>query len=107
MIRIEFNHLPGGAITGVTVNGHAGGEYGQDIVCAAVSALVQTVYLSLTELRHRTVRWEARAGHALLMLPEASWNDEQDQLLMNTLWVGLESIRSGEPKKVHIAVKEV
>ena len=39
MIRIEFNHLPGGAITGVTVNGHAGGEYGQDIVCAAVSAL--------------------------------------------------------------------
>ena len=40
MIRAHFTHTPDGAYTGFSVTGHAGsGEYGKDIVCAAVSAL--------------------------------------------------------------------
>ncbi len=43
MVRVFFTLDPEGCLTRVKVSGHAGyGSRGQDIVCAAVTALVRT-----------------------------------------------------------------
>ena len=46
MIKISVMRQDDEKIIGLSVEGHAGaGAYGQDIVCAAVSALAQSVIL--------------------------------------------------------------
>ena len=51
MIRLTMHRQAEGSYTGFTCEGHAGfGEYGQDIVCAGVSALVITTVRSIEAL---------------------------------------------------------
>lgn len=48
MVRVTCWKEPDGRTTRLHVAGHAGaGDYGQDLVCAAVSALVETLALGL------------------------------------------------------------
>ena len=52
MIHVEvYRH--GDEIQGFSVSGHAGyAEYGQDIVCSAVSALTESTANGITEIAH-------------------------------------------------------
>lgn len=43
MIQAEFLMAEGGAAAGFHITGHAGGEAGTDIVCAAVSSAAYLV----------------------------------------------------------------
>lgn len=71
MIRAEVRWR-GGEIRSLRVSGHAdAGPYGHDLVCAAVSAVVQTAILGLREIdpdagpgeiRDGDVRWQGSAG---------------------------------------------
>src|SRR5690554_5467180 len=48
---------------GFVVEGHAGsGEYGKDIVCAAVSAVAQAALLGIMDLSEDEVSYEKRPG---------------------------------------------
>lgn len=101
MIRAEvFRDRKTGRVTGYRVSGHAGtGEYGQDIVCAGISALVFSITNGLTEvlkLRCR-VRQADDGGLIEVHLPEGLPADARSgaDALMETLVLGLKSI-SGE-----------
>ena len=96
MIEVNFfSHK--GAWRGFTAGGHAGyAEAGQDIVCAAVSALVQSAIGGITEV----VGAEAKAvidpeGKAELRLTETDEGKcEKARLLIEVLYRSLLSIEA-------------
>ena len=52
----------------ISIEGHAGfAPSGQDIVCAAVSTLFQTLVWSIEELAGDKIKYEFTSGHGLNM----------------------------------------
>lgn len=96
MIRIDifYEDL---LIKGFTVCGHAGyDQRGDDIVCAAVSALTQTAILGLNEYLAGKLKWEID-GDGMLecwladdLVPE---EQEKAQVILHTMELGLCNIR--------------
>lgn len=82
-------------ITGFEVSGHSGyADYGNDIVCAAISSLTQTTVLGLRNVVQVDVTVEIKDGYLECRLPKKLsaelWRDSQ--LVMNILYVGLKGI---------------
>ncbi|NLZ38272.1 MAG: ribosomal-processing cysteine protease Prp [Firmicutes bacterium] len=97
LIRIKRK---GGQITAVTVSGHAGmAPKGEDIVCAAVSALVQTFYFSLQRLLHLHVTPDIRDGYFFLSLPTDLPAEiaAKITLLAENMLIGLDEINKSYP----------
>ncbi|WP_258360315.1 ribosomal-processing cysteine protease Prp [Moorella sulfitireducens] len=95
MIRIVFWQEEGGALAGFTISGHAGYRpKGEDIVCAAVSALAQTAVLSLKE--HLAEEPEVRIEEGFLecRLPPSlkSSGKERARVILETIATGLKAI---------------
>lgn len=92
MIRVAEN------AAGVTVTGHAGhGPPGQDIVCAAVSALVQTLALSLDRLAPEETVCSMEPGSATIRYTSLS---EKGRLLVCSFFVGIEAVATAYPNNV-------
>ena len=99
-----------GTPVGFTVSGHANmGEYGEDLVCAAVSAIVQTAILGITEVCHVQAGVSIEEGETVCILSkDASKNEIQRAgIVMNTMIAGLRSIRQSYPKTLKFRNKEV
>lgn len=80
------------------MSGHSGyAEAGKDIVCAAVSAIVQTAVLGLTDVVGLEVEYEQRPGKARCNLSEALSQDlrEKANVILETMLCGLKSIEEG------------
>lgn len=102
MIRAEVRRS-GGEIRYLRVRGHAGsGPYGHDLVCAAVSAVVQTAIMGLREIdpgagpgeiAEGDVRWQGSAG-------------PQGQAILLACIVGLRDIARSHPKSLALTEKE-
>ncbi|MCL5980933.1 MAG: ribosomal-processing cysteine protease Prp [Firmicutes bacterium] len=89
-----------GSVRNVTVRGHAGfAPKGKDLVCAAVSALVQTYLFSLRRMLGIDVVAEIREGYLALTLPaELPPDTKKDaNLLAGSMLVGLEEINRSYP----------
>lgn len=101
----------GNTVCGLELSGHSGyDEHGRDIVCAALSTLIQTLEIGLTEVLEidgvsaRVVEDQAYMG--------VFWNQNGDQRtddLVNTIIAALKSIQKGYPsytKLVEVKVNE-
>ncbi|MCH3972100.1 MAG: ribosomal-processing cysteine protease Prp [Oscillospiraceae bacterium] len=85
---------------GFVISGHAGyAERGQDIVCAAVSALVQTFIASIEELTKDHITSDIRAGKAVICYRNLS---ESARLLLDSFFVGVRMIAEDYPANVRI-----
>ncbi|MFH0974594.1 MAG: ribosomal-processing cysteine protease Prp [Spirochaetota bacterium] len=90
----------------IKVTGHAGfGKTGTDIVCAAVSAVVQTSVISITKVAR--VRQKIRQKQGFLeSVINISRLDEADLnnliLIINTMLTGLEEILTEHPEALII-----
>ena len=85
---------------GVSIKGHAGyAPHGQDVVCAAVSALVQGFYLSVMELTHDKIKAEMKPGEAVIQYGDLS---KEATLLVSSLFVGLKMIADEFPDCVRV-----
>lgn len=99
MIRISVWRAANGAPKRLLMTGHANrGPYGEDIVCAAASALVETLVLALTQVAHQSCRGEVEEGHADLTFhfppsPEA-------RTVVDTILVGLKDLADTDHKAV-------
>lgn len=95
---IEVKHYPGC----ITIEGHAGYDVrGRDIVCAAVSALVQTFSASadvLTQYEFETVRGERGQIQAI----KYGHLSERAQVLLDALFIGLQMIADDFPENVRV-----
>ena len=79
---------------GIEIKGHAGyGEYGQDIICAAVSSLALNMANSVEEFTedHFEGSVSDDGGYFSFSFPDEI--SPESQLLMNSLILGLQNIQ--------------
>ena len=71
MLEVRFRRDSRQRLSSVFCAGHAEqGEYGQDVACAAVSALLQAAWVGLTDVAHVPVTGHRRPGDLLMRWPE-------------------------------------
>ena len=95
---------------GFSVSGHANmGEYGEDLVCAAVSAIVQTAILGITEVCRISAGVSIDDGQTHCILPKDATQDEIEHaaIVFDTMFAGLKSIQASYPKTLKFRNKEV
>ncbi len=111
MIRVIIKRDNLKHIVGYGIMGHAGfDEYGKDIVCAAVSILAQSTLTGLAEVAGIDVRYsiDESKGSLYCDLPSLNEDDrEKADLLLNTMYNGLKSIRDSYPGNLSIKEEEV
>lgn len=94
MIEVRFRP------TEIRVTGHAGaGPPGHDLVCAAVSTLVETLVSSLEELTYDKVKSDIQPGRAVVEYRNLS---PQGQWLVDSFFVGVKGVAEAHPDHVRI-----
>ena len=107
MTTVTLDLLPSGSISGFCSKGHAGlAPSGEDIVCAGISAILQTAYLGLKEVAGLFVGMEMdeNAGRMTLVL-ERELPDQQRHnadIIFNTMRLGLLSLKEAYPDYLNI-----
>lgn len=77
--------------TGITVDGHAGyAEIGNDIICAAVSALTQGLIHALEALTDDRIFYKITGGHVDIEYENLS---ESGQLLIDSFFIAVSDIQ--------------
>jgi len=90
MIQVNILRDRNEVVKGIDINGHAGyAEYGQDVICAAVSALVLNMANSVETFTDD--HFEGSVGSFSFSFPDKI--SSESQLLMKSLILGLENIR--------------
>lgn len=85
---------------GIEISGHAGyAEAGKDIVCAAVTALTQTLIRSLEDLARDEIEYEVSPGRADIHYRNLS---EEGRLLIDSFFIGVCLIADEFPEYVRI-----
>ena len=101
MIRVRIERDATGRIRGFEAKGHAGaGPKGNDIVCAAVSVLTDSVFLGLDRHLKRAMEWSANSGDISVRLKDAP--DEMTEAILATMVLGLTEIQKLYPDKLRI-----
>lgn len=84
----------------IIIEGHAGyAPHGQDIVCAAVSALTQVFIASVSKLTTDNINASTAAGKAVI---EYGTLTEGAQLLLRSFFLGVQMIAEEYPNNVKI-----
>ncbi len=85
----------------ITLKGHAGyAKPGEDIVCAGVSALVQTLIKSIEDLTADKIEYSISPGSVDITHGNLS---KQAQTLVSSFFVGIQMIADEYPANVQIA----
>ncbi|MPN12013.1 hypothetical protein SDC9_159323 [bioreactor metagenome] len=101
MITIDIFRNQAQAIDGFSVKGHADtAPHGQDIVCAAVSALTQTSILGIERYLGREIELDIKSGNLKLelLLPP----DSLTSAILETMLLGLTEIAKQHSRSVRI-----
>lgn len=108
MIRISVVRDRRGDIVGWSVSGHSGfAPRGEDIVCAGVSAIVQTTLLGLQNVLGLECAGRHRVGELTCSLPPLSVEERrQADLLLLTMLEGLTAIAEAYADYVTILDQE-
>ena len=96
MISIEVEREKSGAVRHLSVAGHAGqAPYGKDIVCAAASALSETLVMGLTRVIQSKIAY--RLDDGVLDLAVTEDRSEPAQAVMDTICLGFKDLADTEP----------
>ena len=86
--------------TGITITGHSGfAPPGQDIICAAVSTLVQTLICSIEKLTIDKIEYSLQSGNAEIRFGNLS---DAARLLVDSFFVGISGVAEGNDQYVQI-----
>ena len=87
-----------GKVTGVRSSGHSGlAKSGNDILCAAVSALIQTAYLAVSDVSGKT-DYPKRDGFFEFSVP----TDHDAQVIVRAMQLGLQDLSGGYPQNLKL-----
>ncbi len=98
------------SIIKVVCDGHTGySEKGEDIVCAALSSVVQTALLGLLAIAKVNVKYKVDEANGYLefSLP-SNLNQEQrknSDIILNTMLCGISDLREGYSDYINLEVK--
>jgi uncharacterized protein YsxB (DUF464 family) len=85
----------------VTVTGHARhAPPGQDIVCAAVSALTQTLAASMQALTDTKLHTDITTGHDARFFMSWSAPEDKASLLVDAFFIGISGVATAYPECV-------
>lgn len=101
MIKVQIHRNEQSSIIGYDIDGHA--EYadaGEDIVCAAVSAITQTALAGLIEFLKCNEAHEIKKGHLSVRLLQKP--NERTDAILKTMELGLWQIATQSPQYVKI-----
>ena len=94
-----------GNLYGFNVKGHSGSaEFGQDIVCAAVSSAVYMAANTVTEVCGLAADIREEDGHLALIIAK---NEEQAQTILQGLQLHLEGLAAQYPTFIKTEFTEV
>lgn len=99
-----------GIPVGFELAGHAGqGAYGEDIVCAGISAIAETALMGITDVLHLDAAWSQEEGalRCELSRDTAGEDLEKAAVVFNTMIAGLRSIQEAYPKSLKFSYREV
>lgn len=101
-----------GSIVSIVCDGHTGyGVEGEDIVCAALSSVVQTALLGLLTVAKVNVGYKVdeAQGYLEISLPDdLSWDERHDcDVILNTMLCGVSDLREGFSDFINLEVKDV
>lgn len=106
MLCIEVLEDQSGRIVAFYLNGHAGyAAYGEDIVCAGVSALTQTALLGLEHfLKEKSPDIQFASGNLNCKLPTCLNAQEREQadVILETMYLGLKAVEKNYGKHVQV-----
>ena len=101
----------GGVPISFEIEGHAGqADYGQDVVCAAVSVLGQTALVSLDEIAGiHNLDYTGEEGYLSCRLPLnlSKVQLETARILIESMVLGLRGVAEGAPDFVKLFTEEV
>lgn len=104
MIRIILLERAG-ELCGFISAGHAEyGEEGEDIVCAAVSALTETCVNALESVAHITPKIKSGGGFLAAALPKGE-ETRDAQVLLQGMRQGLKDIAAEYPSYIRLTVR--
>ena len=93
MLEVRFRRDSRDRLSSVFSSGHAGqGEPGEDIACAAVSALLQAAWAGLTDVAHVPVTGRRRSGDMLMQWPEETRDRDDVRAIVATAELAIEQI---------------
>lgn len=102
MIKIVIRQS-GDDITSLACTGHSGyANHGDDIVCSAVSTLVQNAILSLTEIAKIDFEYEIDEQRPYLSITLPLVHDHDAQVIMRSTVLGLRTLRKSYKKFINI-----
>lgn len=104
MIEVVVNRNETGLVTAFTVKGHAGyAEEGQDIICAAVSAICYTAvgYFDTKRFDGKAPCYEERDGFMKFQTPIINGQEERLQAkgVLDAMVIGLQQVQLSYGKK--------
>ncbi|MBV8198933.1 MAG: ribosomal-processing cysteine protease Prp [Candidatus Eremiobacteraeota bacterium] len=103
MLAVTFYRDARDRIAALAARGHADfAEQGQDIVCAAVSAILQAARVGLEEHAGIALRARQRAGSMTLRWPEAARDAESVRAIVATAALAIEAIARRFPDHVQL-----
>ena len=104
MTKVEAAHK-GDALCALTVSGHTGyAEAGEDLVCAAVSAIVQTAMLGIRAYAP-DASIKVDEEEAIISISLTDLDNVSAQAILQTALMGLEDIAAGMPQYVKVLHK--
>jgi len=108
MVKVDLSLDPEGKIIGFSITGHANfAPHGEDIVCAAVSAVAQTAVIGLQKYLDGLPEVKQQKGKLVCKLP-ANLPGEKRRIadaILNTMYWGLEAIQSEYKQYVKVITR--
>ena len=107
MITVKIVHN-NNDIYKVECKGHSGfDKSGKDIVCSAVSAVIQTALMGLMDVSKSKVLYDREDGYLKFTCPDPESRDEgiRQQAILKTMKIGLKDLQSGY--KAFIKMEEI
>ena len=104
MTRCEF-FTEGNRITGFSISGHSGyAEAGQDIVCAAISAVVTMAEATINDVcgAKAKVRVKEEDARVTLTLPVSCDEEESIQAVLAGMMITLAGMRDDYPDYIEV-----
>ncbi len=93
MLEVHFRRDSHNRLSSVFSGGHAGqGEPGEDVACAAVSALLQAAWVGLTDVAHVQVTGHRRSGDFLMRWPAGARDRDDVRAIVATAELAIEQI---------------
>lgn len=104
MVTVTFYRDSRNRLSSVFAKGHAGwAESGRDVVCAAVSAILQAACAGLQEHAKLDVGMKRGAGELSFSLPESARDDAGAVAIARTAEIAIEQIAKQHPRHVAAA----